>query len=60
MTYSTKLVALKVLRLPAAEATFVYKVRKVFLHHLFDHFYSLVQAFLGGAGNAEIQRRVLL
>jgi hypothetical protein len=54
ITYSTKFVALKVLRLPTAEATFVYQVRKVFLHHLLDHFYSLVQAFLGGASDTEI------
>jgi hypothetical protein len=55
---STKLIALKVLGLPTTEATFVYQVRKVFFHHLLDHFYSLVQAFFGGASNTEVQRRV--
>jgi hypothetical protein len=58
-TYSTEFVALEVFRLPTTEATFVYEVRKVFLHHFFNHFHSLVQAFFGGAGNTEIQRRVL-
>ena len=60
ISYSTKLIALKVLGLPTTEATFVYQVRKVFFHHLLDHFYSLVQAFFGGASNTEVQRRVLL
>jgi hypothetical protein len=59
-TYSAEFVTLEVLRLPAAEATFVYEVRKVFLHHLLDHFYSLIQALLGGAGDTEVQGRVLL
>jgi len=58
-TYSAKFVALEVLRLSTAETTFVYKVRKVLLHHLFDHLDSLVQAFFGGASDAEVQRRVL-
>jgi hypothetical protein len=59
-TYSAELVTLEVLGLPAAEATFVYEVRKVFLHHLLDHFHSLFQALLGGASDTEVQGRVLL
>jgi hypothetical protein len=58
-TYPTVLVALELLRFATAEPAFIYEVRKIFFHHLFDHLYSLVQAFLGGAGDPEIQRRAL-
>jgi hypothetical protein len=59
VTYPAKLITLELLRLATAEPAFIYQVREVFFHHLFDHLYSLVQTFLGGAGDAEIQWRAL-
>jgi hypothetical protein len=58
-TYPTILIALELLRLATTEPAFIYEVREIFLHHLFDHLYSLVQAFLGGTSDPEIQRRAL-
>ena len=48
-TYSTKLVALKVLGFAATEATFIYQVRKILLHHFFNHLGGLVKPVLGRA-----------
>ena len=59
VAYPTKFVPLKVLWLATAETAFVYKVREILLHHLFNHLDSLVQAFLGGASDAQVEGRVL-
>lgn len=59
MTHSAKFVALKILWLAATEAALIYEVREILLHHLFNHLAGLVQAFFGGASDAEVKRRVL-
>jgi hypothetical protein len=41
-THSTKLVTLYVVWFTASETALVNKVRKILLHHLFDHLSSLV------------------
>jgi hypothetical protein len=47
------------LLIPAAETTFVDKLRQFLLHHLLDLGDRFIQAFLCRAGDMEIQRRVL-
>jgi hypothetical protein len=59
-THSTKLVTFYVVWFTASETALVDKVRKILLHHLFDHLSSLVQALLGLAGDTEVEGRVLL
>jgi hypothetical protein len=43
----------------ATETTFVDQVRKFLLHHFFDFLDSCLQAFLGNAGDVEVERWVL-
>ena len=59
ISYTTKFIALKVLRFTATEATLIYQIRQFLCQHLFDHLDSLVEPFLGCAGNAKIKGRVL-
>jgi hypothetical protein len=42
------------------ETAFVDQVGQFLLHHLFDLLHSLFEAFLGGAGDVEVKRRVLV
>ena len=42
VAYSTILIALELLRFATTEPALIYEVREIFLHHLFDHLYSLV------------------
>ena len=58
--HSTKLVTLYVFWFTASETALVNEVGKILRHHLFDHLSSFVQTFLGLAGDAEVERRVLL
>jgi hypothetical protein len=61
VTYSAKLIALNrlLLLIPAPEPAFVDKLRELLLHQFLNLGNSLLQAFLGRAGDMEIQRRVL-
>ena len=43
----------------ATETAFVNQVGQFLLHHLFDLLDSLLEAFLGSAGDVEVQGRVL-
>ena len=43
----------------ATEATFVDQIREFLLHHLFDLLNSLFKAFLGSAGDVEVEGWVL-
>lgn len=56
---SAKLISLHLFLVTASESSFVYKVRKLLLHELFDLVNSLLEAGLGGARNVEVERGVL-
>jgi hypothetical protein len=57
--YSSKLVALKLGLALAAESTLINQIRQVLLHHVLDHLDCRIEALLGCAGYAEVQRRIL-
>lgn len=56
---SAKLISLDLFLVSASESSFVYKVRELLLHELFDLVNSLLEAGLGGARNVEVEGRVL-
>jgi hypothetical protein len=58
-TYPSKFVALKLVRIAAAEAPLVDEVGEVLLHHLLDLGNGLLEAFFAGARDVQVQRRGL-
>lgn len=59
ITYPAKLITLKVLGLPTAEASFIDKIGQFLFHKFFNLSNSQFQAFFTGARNVQIERRVL-
>lgn len=58
-TYSTVLVPLNLLLLPAAEAALVNELGELLLHHLFDLGDGLLESLLRSARHMKIKRGVL-
>lgn len=57
--YSSKLVPLDLLLIPAAETTLIDEIRQLLLHKLLNFCNRLFQPGLAGASDVEVQRRVL-
>lgn len=58
--YATELVPLYLLfGFPAAEPTLINQVGELLLHEIVDDLYSLLKAFLTGAGHMKVERGVL-
>lgn len=58
-TYSTKLITLNLLLFPASEAALVDQLGQFLLHKLINLLDSLLESFLRGTGNMQVQRWVL-
>lgn len=58
-TYPAELVALELFGLATTEPTLINQIGQLLIHQILDLLHSGLKAFLGGAGDAQVQRRVL-